>query len=196
MQLVKLRAELMQSACTQSPSGMMTVMGIDEETLAQICLQAEKVTFGTATIANYIFPRGFVVSATVPALDRIRVTVQGIAGTTVRVLNVSGGFHSDLMSSARVQLRYFLETVDFIRPSCPVYSNVTGLPYCTDNMFKMKDLLAEQIVKPVLWEQCIKHMIDTYGTENYIQIGPEKQLKAMMKRINRTAFRNTNCFET
>ncbi len=182
----------MQAACEEVPSAMIAITGIKKEDIIDICCKAAKVTDGIASIANYIHPRTFVVSASKSALETIELLSED--GNTSR-LNVSGGFHSQFMSSAISQVKEFLECVSLRPPICAVYSNVTGEPYPMNDVARTKELLVEQIVRPVRWHQCIDHMIINYGTDNFMAFGPGRQLKTIMKRINIAAFKQTTIVE-
>lgn len=185
----------MQTACEEIRSGMVTIIGLEEHTVVDICHQAEKQTGGVASIANYIFPRGMVISASIAALDVVRAKAAECDGASVKPVCVSGGFHSSLMSSAVSKMRELLTTIDFKLPSYPIYSNVTGSPYPVNDPSAVKELLTQQIIKPVKWVQSVCHMIENFGPEGFIEIGPGKQLKLMLKRINRDSFRKATNLE-
>jgi len=51
-------------------------------------------------------------------------------------------------------------------------------------------LLVEQITSPVLWEASVKCMVKD-GMNEFFEIGPMKQLKAMMKRIDQKTWEKT-----
>ena len=49
---------------------------------------------------------------------------------------------------------------------------------------KLKNLLIEQIEKPVRWRESIINMINL-GNKKFIEIGPGKVLSGLVKRIDR-----------
>ena len=66
-------------------------------------------------------------------------------------------------------------------------SNVTGGYY--SNAAQIRQLLKRQLVEPVRWEQSMEEATRLmHGHTGYIETGPGKQLKAMMRRINRDAW--------
>ena len=73
-----------------------------------------------------------------------------------------------------------------------VYSNVTGKPYTSTE--EIKELLKRQMLEPVKWEQGTKDLI-TMGCSQYVEPGPGKQLKAMMRRIDQDAWGKTITLE-
>ena len=49
----------------------------------------------------------------------------------------------------------------------------------------IRALLKRQLVEPVRWEQCVSEATKSHHfISAYIETGPGKQLKAMMKRID------------
>ena len=68
----------------------------------------------------------------------------------------------------------------------PVYSNVTGK--VIDDYTKIPEMLAEQLVSPVLWEDTMKNLI-TEGRDELYELGPKNQIKSMTKRINSTVWK-------
>ncbi len=182
----------MQRACEETESAMATITGLDGETVNDICREAGNKTGGIATIGNYIFPKGHVVSGDTQTLEVVCNTIGHYDSVSYKPVSVSGAFHCSLMSSAIPELKEFLETIEFEIPKFPIYSNVTGLPHLNN---QVKELLTQQIVHPVLWEQCMNNMIGNYGNREFYEIGPGRQLKMMLRRIDKTAFRYTRNIE-
>lgn len=201
--LIKARSQAMQDACRKSTSCMMMVSGL-EEIFLQDVISSTETYCSHACIASYIFPGGFVIAGNTDRVVAIEAEVKKLGATTKRV-KVSGAFHSCLMSSAVPKLRAVLEEVELKHPSFPVYSNVTGLPY--SSVEDIRTGLTMQITHPVLWLDTMTHMIKTYimdgpgkdgqirGTAvsgmSFMELGPGKQLKGMLRRINKTA--HSNC---
>lgn len=192
----------MHDACTEQPSGMLTVVGLEEQTVKCLCLECkDRLPRGAEEIciANYLFPKGYVVSGTREALKLMRELVSGLKDVrcTVKEVRVSGAFHSRLLNSAVAKLRKGLEKAEISAPRIPVYSNVTGLPYL--GVEEIRQRLAEQVVKPVLWEATIRNMIergreegreeDDEGEVKFVEVGPGRQLRSMLKRIDSDAFK-------
>tara|TARA_B100000795_G_scaffold171124_1_gene128968 strand:+ start:456 stop:695 length:240 start_codon:yes stop_codon:yes gene_type:complete len=73
-------------------------------------------------------------------------------------------------------------------PSIKVYSNVTGKPY--ESVEQIREQLKRQLLEPVMWEQGTKHLV-ALGCTQYVEAGPGKQLKAMMRRIDPDAWAKT-----
>ena len=165
---------------------MVTIIGLEEETVAKICQEAERESGGVATIANYIFPNGFVVSTSEQTMGLVCSKASEMKAISIKPVNVSGGFHSQLMSLALPKLKDCIEAGEVHVPTVPVYSNVTGVPY--NNVDDIRECLVQQVVKPVRWVQCIEHMIECFGAKDFVEVGPGKQLKAMLRRTNKESY--------
>ena len=70
----------------------------------------------------------------------------------------------------------------FLVPNNKIVSNVTAQP--SENPENIKNLLIEQIEKPVRWRESIINMIN-HGNKKFIEIGPGKVLSGLVKRIDR-----------
>ena len=66
--------------------------------------------------------------------------------------------------------------------------NVTGKPYTSTD--EIKALLKRQLLEPVKWEQGTLDLVKL-GHSQYVEPGPGKQLKAMMRRIDQDAWSKT-----
>ncbi len=177
----------MQAACLEAPGTMATVRGIEGGELERLCQRAKASGVGEVCVANHIFPKGYVVSGTTPAVQFVKDELQQ-AGCSAKDIAVSGGFHSALMSSAVPKITSALESVRLSLPSIPVYSNVTGLPYRSTKDIKTQ--LSAQVTRPVLWEQSVRNiMASSPPGITFVELGPGHQLKVMLKRIDKDAFK-------
>lgn len=62
-----------------------------------------------------------------------------------------------------------------------MYSNVTARPY--ESVSEIKNLLQEQVTKPVLWEQSINLIYNKFKTHHWYEFGPGTQLTTTIKKI-------------
>ena len=184
----------MQDACQEREGGMVTVIGLEEQQLRSVCQEANKIDNEIACIANFMLPRGFVVSGSKNALKHVRERCKEEGAASVKEVRVSGAFHSPLMSSAVPKLRDALNKVPIEMPRMSVYSNVTGRPY--SSVEEIRTMLADQVVQPVQWLTTITNMIDTHGVDGFTEVGPGKQLKSMLGSINKTAFKSCENYVT
>jgi len=177
--LVKERGEAMQAASEKSPSGMLSVIGAEKEQIAQICEDAGKV--GLIKMANFLCPGNIVVSGD----DQACLMFEKIAsekGIRTIKLAVAGAFHTSLMEPALDRLAKILSTTSIASSNVPVLANVDALEH--SDPVSIKNKLARQVVEPVLWENCIRKILDS-GVEKLYEVGPGRVLAGLAKRINR-----------
>ncbi len=179
LKLVAARGRYMQQAAVASPSGMVAVLGADEEAVARLCQEAAG---GEVLVpANINAPGQIIISGSNGACARA-LAVAEAAGLKVTMLKVAGAFHSPLMQSAADKMRAELERVRFASPATAVYSNVTATPHTDPE--GIKRLLVDQIVSPVQWERTMKTILaDAEG--RYVELSPGRTLAGLAKRINR-----------
>ncbi len=91
------------------------------------------------------------------------------------------------MSKATEQMQNKILETNFNDPTVEIISNVTANR--VNNADKIKNLLIEQIEKPVRWRESIINMIN-YGVKEFIEIGPGKVLSGLVKRIDRNVTLN------
>jgi len=98
-------------------------------------------------------------------------------------LNVSAPFHSSLMKPAMEKLAEDLKKVRFYEMTVPVVTNVGGRIITRSEEFR--HILAQQIVSPVQWVDCVRTMIER-GIKTFIEIGPGRVLSGLIKRLDKT----------
>ena len=192
LQFIQARATAMHEACQKQPGTMSTVIGLEEGKLAELCEKAQANGAGEVCIGNILFPRGYVISGALKAVQEVRTEAES-AGATVKDIAVSGAFHSPLMEPALEKIRSVLDTLEITLPQMPVYSNVTGQPYTTPS--EIRENLALHIIRPVQWEKVIQEMSKANDSPHFLEVGPGKQLKTMLRRINKDSYKNCQNFE-
>lgn len=162
---------------------MAAVLGLEDSVLDKVCLEAA-ARGGDCVPANYNSPGQIVISGDVPTV-RIAMDLAKQAGAKRAVpLNVSGAFHSPLMTSAEPGLRAQLADVPFHPPAFPVVSNVNAEPI--NDVVSARRLLIEQLTSPVRWTACMATILQA-GVSEFIELGPGNVLSGLMKRIDRNA---------
>jgi len=179
LRLVAARGKYMQEAAVATPSGMVAIMGGDEAGVTKLC---EENAQGEVLVpANFNAPGQIVVSGSKAACERI-VTAASAAGLKAVPLVVAGAFHSPIMQSGADKMKAELDRVEFKPPRATVYSNVTAAPH-TDAA-SIKNLLVDQIVKPVRWEQTMQKIAGTPHAR-FVELAPGRVLTGLLKKINR-----------
>ncbi|MFA3781971.1 ACP S-malonyltransferase [Melioribacteraceae bacterium 4301-Me] len=179
VKLVYYRGKAMQQCGIEQPGTMAAVVGLSNEILIEICNKAS--VKGIVQCANFNSPSQVVISGSVDGVHFAMDLCKEAGAKLVRELVVSGAFHSPLMEPAKIKLKAKLEQTPFYNAKIPVYSNVTATPVTSKD--NIKELLAEQLTSPVLWEDTIKNMIND-GIDEFVEIGPGKVLQGLVKRIN------------
>ncbi len=70
----------------------------------------------------------------------------------------------------------------FKTPQIPVVNNVDA--QMLEDGSQIPDKLTRQICSPVLWRQSMERMIEA-GFSNFVEVGPKKVLRGLMRRIDR-----------
>ncbi len=138
----------MQAAATAAQSGMVSVLGLDENQVDELCRRVEP--FGRLWKANLLGPGNIVVSGDLPALEHVESVAAELGAMKVIRLAVAGAFHSPLMKPADRQLAEFLAQTSILPPRIPVYSNVDAIPH--DKPDDIRCTLVSQVLEGVRWE--------------------------------------------
>lgn len=177
LQLVSQRAEAMQKACNLESGTMAAVLGLEDETVEEICRRSQ----GVVVAANYNCPGQLVISGGASAIASACEALKVAGARRALILPVSGAFHSPLMEPARSELAQAIDTTPFSPPICPIYQNTTANAV-NDPLEIQKNLIA-QLTAPVKWTQSIQAMIQN-GITEFTEVGPGKVLQGLVKKIN------------
>ena len=179
LKLVYKRALAMQKACEMQQSTMAAIIGLEENTIEDICKQIND-SGKTVVAANYNCPGQIVISGSIEGVEEACVKLKEAGAKRALPLNVSGAFHSPLMQPAKEELEAAIKETEFKTPCCPVYQNVDALPYTSPEEIKAN--LIAQLTSPVRWIRTINNMIDNGATE-FTECGPGNVLQGMIKKI-------------
>jgi [acyl-carrier-protein] S-malonyltransferase len=180
LRLVKRRGELMYEAGVENPGTMAAIIGMTPEKVYELCDSVKE--FGVIQPANFNSPGQIALSGDVTAVRKALEKAKELGAKRAIELVVSGAFHSPLMESAQEGLKAVLQETEIKNSNIPVYSNVEAKAV-QDNA-KIRELLYQQLTKPVLWQELIENMIKD-GAAEFYEIGPGKVLKGLLKRIDR-----------
>ena len=175
LSIVKVRANEMAKAGNLHPGSMAAILGADENQLETICNQS-----GIVVPANLNAPGQVVISGEIDSVTNAISTAKEIGIRGALPLNVSGAFHSPLMTSARVPLLEALDSVNFNDAKIPVYQNVNAEPVTKAD--ELKSNILKQLESPVRWSEIISNM-SRDGFTSFLEVGPGKVLQGLNKRI-------------
>ena len=178
LQLVSIRAKAMQKACENNNGGMAAILGLEDEIIIETCKNFD----GYVVAANFNCPGQVVISGNYENVKSICEKFNEIGARRSLLLPVNGGFHSNLMNEAKLELSEAINNTTFNEAFCPIYQNVNAKPeFNTD---KIKVNLINQLTSPVKWTESVKNMIND-GATNFIEFGPGKVLCGLIKKVSR-----------
>lgn len=177
VKVVRQRGILMQEAVPLGLGAMAAVLGLDGNVIKEVCDSIEGVT-----IANYNCPGQIVISGEKAAVEKAAELLKEAGAKRCVMLNVSGPFHSKMLSEAGEKLYEVLKDVELKEFSIPYVTNVNA-EYVKDTLV-IKELLRDQVSSSVMWQQSIEKMIEN-GVDTFIEIGPNKTLTSFVKKINK-----------
>jgi [acyl-carrier-protein] S-malonyltransferase len=201
LRLVRERGRLMHEEGIRCPSGMAAVLGLDAESLQQICTLATnraRADLGIASssssqvasttqpgamcvvIANDNAPGQIVISGATAALDRAMELARAAGAKRVVPLSVSGAFHSPVMAPAAEGLARAVEAAPVRDPAVPLIANRNALPITSAGDLRLE--LAEQIESPVEWTRSVEYLVGEV-VKAFVEIGAGQVLSGLIKRI-------------
>jgi [acyl-carrier-protein] S-malonyltransferase len=178
VELVHRRGQLMQDACSDIDAGMMAIVGLDDNSIEDICdtaLAAGKKVWP----ANYNQDGQLVIAGIKADLVSLEQTFKDAGAKRALLLNMSVASHCELLSPAQVPLQSLMESMVTENFEAPVVSNVSTLSYSTKK--EAVSLLKDQLVKPVKYKQSILAIAD--DVDMAIEFGNGVTLKGLNRRI-------------
>jgi len=176
--LVRRRGEFMEEEAAKRPGKMLSLIGLDLETVKEIC----KVT--TTEVTNINCPGQTVISGTPLAIEKAQLLAEEKGAKLAVILEVSGAFHSSFMREASIKFSKELDKINISMPKIPVISNVTAKLASTPE--EIRQNLINQIAASVLWEDSMR-LILSKNVSTFFEFGPGKVLKGLLRRINSNA---------
>ncbi len=180
LSVVQIRGEAMQAASDATPSGMVSLLGLELDAIQQLCDEARGD--GILQIANYLCPGNTVVSGDKMACERVAELAVAAGAMKAIPLAVAGAFHTPIMQPAIERLTVALADAAISTPRIPVVSNVDAQSH--DDPEEIRSLLVQQVVSPVRWEDSMRYFLHE-GFDLFYEVGPGRVLRGLMKRINR-----------
>ncbi len=184
LMLVQKRGAAMQVAADATPSGMVSILGLELAKVQALCAKARNGE--VLEIANLLCPGNIVISGTIDACERAAEMAQSFGAMKAVPLAVAGAFHTQIMQPAVEQLEQALAVVPMHKPRIPVISNYDAQPH--HEAEEIRGLLMRQVLHPVLWEDSMRYLIQQ-GFDQFYEVGPGRVLRGLLRRIDR----NVSC---
>ncbi|MFA5060626.1 MAG: ACP S-malonyltransferase [Candidatus Omnitrophota bacterium] len=175
LKLVERRSFFMDEATRKEKGAMAAVIGFPKDLLSEICKETG------AQVANFNSPEQIVITGEAQKVAAACEKIRAQGAKTVIPLDVAGAFHSSLMQSAVGPFEQELAKAKFLTPKFPILSNVDAV--ATTDARLIRENLAKQITSSVRWDDSVRFMAQQ-GITEFIEIGPGKVLKGLMRKIN------------
>jgi [acyl-carrier-protein] S-malonyltransferase len=176
LHIVAERGRLMQRACEETVGGMAAVVGEDRAAVAELCREF------LVEAANFNAPGQIIISGEKARIEAAVAAAKQRGMKRVIPLNVAGAYHSRLMEPARAAFTDYLRHVRFDPPRFPVFTNTTGRAIADPEA--LKSALGQQLVSPVLWEDCLRSAVAAGATE-FWELGPGGVLAGLVRRTDK-----------
>lgn len=178
LKLVQFRGQCMNDACEATAGTMAVILGLNAEAVEKLVREVNLPQDLWA--ANFNCPGQVVISGTVKGIQAGTEAALAHGAKRVLPLQVHGAFHSGLMQSAKEKLSRYFENVVLQESQLSLIMNVTAKPAAQEK--EIKELLIQQVVSPVRWEQSVRYMLQE-GADLLLEIGCGKTLSGFNKRI-------------
>ena len=172
---VRKRGIFMQEEVPAGKGGMAAILGMDA---AEIDKNIEE--FDKVQVANYNCPGQIVISGETEQVKQAADKLKEAGAKRAVLLNVSGPFHSSLLTGAGEKLEAVLKELTIEKPQIPYVANVDA-SYITEQADIMPRLVS-QVSHSVRWQQSVEKMVEN-GVDTFIEIGPGRTLAGFNKKI-------------
>ena len=180
LRTVRRRGRFMQQAVPVGEGAMAAVLGLDAETVGQVC--EETAQGDVVSPANLNAPGQVVIAGTRDAVARASVRARERGARRVLPLPVSAPFHCALMKPAQAQLEPELRALVVSDPAIPVVANVDAEP--KHDAPSAIEALVQQVSAPVKWEAVVQRLA-VLGVDTLVEVGPGTVLSGLIKKTDR-----------
>ena len=178
--LLRIRGEAMQDAVGVGEGAMAAIIGLDEDTVEEIC--SSVLGEGVCQIANDNGGGQLVISGETNAINAACKIASEKGAKRAIILPVSAPFHSSLMQPAADAMKEALLDVNKNAPLVPLIPNVTVEPESDPQ--HIIELLVRQVTGRVRWRETIEWFAQN-GVDTLFEIGSGKVLTGLARRINK-----------
>jgi [acyl-carrier-protein] S-malonyltransferase len=178
--LVKFRAEAMQSAVPQGEGAMAAVIGLEDSDVEAAC--REVAGSGVVEAVNFNAPGQVVIAGTEEAVARAIEAATAKGARRVLRLPVSVPAHSSLMLPAAEKLRERLAGIQVSAASGIAVYGVDVKTHAQPD--RIRASLVKQLHTPVYWAATVRTMIAA-GATQIVECGPGKVLTGLNRRVDK-----------
>ena len=177
--LVRFRAECMQQAVPEGVGGIAAILGLDDEAVRALCIEAANGEVLEAV--NYNSPGQVVIAGNRAAVERGMALAKERGAKRAIMLPMSVPSHCSLLKGAAEQLRDRLVAVEIAAPVIPVLHNADVAAY--ENPEMIRDALVRQLYSPVRWVETVV-AFGKMGIAYNVECAPGRVLAGLNKRID------------
>lgn len=182
IKLVAARGRFMQEAVLPGVGAMAAIIGLDDQAVEQLCMDAISSQDEVLSPANYNSIGQIVIAGHKEAVMRALTLAKERGAKMAVLIPVSVPSHCALMLEAAHRLAEMLVATKLQPPTLTVLRNIDATPYQTTE--SIRDGLVSQLSMPVRWVDTI-HAISRAGVTQIIECGPGKVLTGLIKRIDK-----------
>ena len=179
LRIVQKRGKLMGSLANDGK--MAAIIGAESDDIREYCIQ-HSMPDRVLSISNYNTKQQTVISGN-DTLVKEATEYFSEKGFRTKILNVSGAFHSQMMSEITEQFSEELEKYTLSTPKYKVISNVDGMPFIDSRDIKVK--LVRQLVNPVKWSNVMDYFLRDQ-IDTVIEFGAGRTLGNFFKTVSKT----------
>lgn len=177
IRLVQKRGEYMQDRLPNGEWLMAAVIGLDDETIEDVCKQVKS---GFVVPANYNTKGQVVISGEEKAVKEAQEIAKQKGAKLVKELKTSGPFHTEKLEVASKLFGEELKNIEFNKFESQVIKNIDAIEYKEDD--DIRKILEKHIISPVKFSKTLENMIEK-GIDTFIEIGPGRTLSGFLKKI-------------
>jgi [acyl-carrier-protein] S-malonyltransferase len=177
--LVRFRAQCMQQAVPEGKGGIAAILGLDDDAVRAVCLEAAQGQVLEAV--NYNSPGQVVIAGDRAAVERGMELAKAKGAKRALMLPMSVPSHCSLLRGAADKLRSYVEGVTLQSPDIAVIHNADVRSY--SDAASIKDALVRQLYSPVRWVETVQYF-GQQGISHNVECGPGKVLAGLNKRID------------
>ncbi|MDC8831270.1 ACP S-malonyltransferase [Alteromonas gilva] len=180
VKLVEARGQFMQQAVPTGAGAMYAIIGLDDDSIAEICQQTAVATGDVVAPVNYNSPGQVVIAGEKNAAEQAANACKEAGAKRALPLAVSVPSHCELMRPAADHLDDKLNTIEVKTPQIKVINNVDVA--VEDQPDNIRNALVRQLYCPVQWTKTVEFLA-AQGIDSIIEVGPGKVLTGLGKRI-------------
>jgi [acyl-carrier-protein] S-malonyltransferase len=172
--LVQERGRIMAEASRTQPGGMLAIVGLNEQQVEAIRLEASRL--GRLYLANRNADVQFVLSGEVPAVEEAQRLALAAAARRALILTVPLPAHSPLMEAAGATFRAVLDRLPIEMPQLPILANATGQAIAS--LSDLRQELGNHLLRPVDWARTMVSLRAMQVT-TVVELGPGRVLASL-----------------